>query len=304
MNSILTICTPTYNRAELLNRPFESLMKQSNKNFIWLIIDDGSTDNTKQVVSEFIKKASFPIVYKYKENGGRHTALNFSYQFITTDFVLNLDSDDELVYDCVEKLEKYIKLIANNKKIWQIVGLCINQENKLIGNRNIKKLNNYSGRKQRKKSQKYIFEKSCCRRVSVLKQYLFPVYNDTKFVTESTVWEKCNLKYDSYYIDDILRIYYQNTTDSIMNSKSKTSFSRMKSRYYFSNFCLNYLYCDKKFNKNYKFARYNIARAAICCNIKMNVVLNNIQHISTRLYVLFIGYPIAFVWVLIKKEKK
>ncbi len=73
----LTIFTPAYNRAHTLPRTLDSLKRQQNKNFIWLIIDDGSTDNTKELVDKWLKDDyGFEIVYIYKENGGMHTAHN------------------------------------------------------------------------------------------------------------------------------------------------------------------------------------------------------------------------------------
>ena len=74
---LTTVFTPTYNRAELLGRCFESLKRQTSKDFCWLIIDDGSVDNTKELVEEWISKFhGFPIKYIYKENGGLYTAYN------------------------------------------------------------------------------------------------------------------------------------------------------------------------------------------------------------------------------------
>jgi len=76
----ITVFTPAYNRAHTLGRTYQSLCSQNNKNFIWLIIDDGSTDNTKQLVDSWIsEQKSFIIEYIYKENGGMHTAHNVAY---------------------------------------------------------------------------------------------------------------------------------------------------------------------------------------------------------------------------------
>ena len=79
----LTVLTTTYNRVNLLSKCWESLCKQTCKDFEWLIIDDGSTDNTSTVVNSLKEKTSdFSIEYHWKENGGKHTALNFSHQYI------------------------------------------------------------------------------------------------------------------------------------------------------------------------------------------------------------------------------
>lgn len=101
----LTIFTPTFNRAKLLQRAFEALLRQSNKDFIWLIIDDGSTDSTEKVVNSFIQKEpGFPIRYIYKENGGLHTAYNTAIANADTELCMCIDSDDWIEEDAVEKI--------------------------------------------------------------------------------------------------------------------------------------------------------------------------------------------------------
>lgn len=101
----LTVLTPTYNRRERLPDLLESLAQQTNKNFQWLVIDDGSQDKTQEWFSEILKKDwGFPINYYVKENGGKHTALNFSHQYIQGDYVVVVDSDDILTEDSVETI--------------------------------------------------------------------------------------------------------------------------------------------------------------------------------------------------------
>ena len=98
----LSIVTPTYNRGELLKRCFVSLLKQSDQDFEWIIVDDGSTDNTEEVVNGFT--ADFPVKYVKKENGGKHTALNKSHAYIQGKYVVILDSDDYLYPNTIELL--------------------------------------------------------------------------------------------------------------------------------------------------------------------------------------------------------
>lgn len=107
----LTIFTPTYNRADTLLRTYQSLCKQTCKDFEWLIIDDGSTDNTAEVVKKWIKEASFKIRYIYKENGGLYTGYNTAYANIDTELNVCIDSDDYMPKNAVELIvnhwEKY-----------------------------------------------------------------------------------------------------------------------------------------------------------------------------------------------------
>lgn len=101
----LTIFTPAYNRAHTLPRTYESLLAQSCKDFIWLIVDDGSADNTAELVRSWQEKDNgFEIRYIYKENGGMHTAHNTAYENIDTELNTCIDSDDKLAPGAVEKI--------------------------------------------------------------------------------------------------------------------------------------------------------------------------------------------------------
>lgn len=106
MNDVLlTVFTPAYNRAYSLPRTYESLKKQTCKDFIWLIIDDGSSDNTAELVKCWMEEDNdFLIQYIYKENGGMHTAHNTAYANIHTELNVCVDSDDAMPEDAVEKI--------------------------------------------------------------------------------------------------------------------------------------------------------------------------------------------------------
>lgn len=102
---LLTIFTPAYNRAHTLPRTYQSLVEQDCKDFIWLIVDDGSTDNTAELVRAWQQKDNgFEIRYIYKENGGMHTAHNTAYEHIDTELNACIDSDDKLSAGAVEKI--------------------------------------------------------------------------------------------------------------------------------------------------------------------------------------------------------
>ena len=130
---ILTIFTPTYNRAHTLPRTYESLCRQNCKNFIWLIVDDGSADKTAELVRDWQSRDNgFEIQYIYKENGGMHTAHNAAYANIHTELNTCIDSDDMLAVGAVEKiLRKWAEI--KDKGYAGIVGLDADFEGKIIG---------------------------------------------------------------------------------------------------------------------------------------------------------------------------
>lgn len=132
-NIILTVFTPAYNRAHTLPRTYESLCNQTNKNFVWMIIDDGSTDNTKELVNEWQSVDNgFEIEYFYKKNGGMHTAHNKAYENIKTEINVCIDSDDMMPVDAVDKIltfwEKY-----GSDTVAGIVALDADMSGKILG---------------------------------------------------------------------------------------------------------------------------------------------------------------------------
>lgn len=107
MQKTLTIFTPTYNRAHTIVRTYESLCRQTCKDFVWLIIDDGSIDNTKEVVDQWIQEKKFPIRYEHKENGGLHTGYNKAIELMETEICVCIDSDDWMPDNAVEIIVNY-----------------------------------------------------------------------------------------------------------------------------------------------------------------------------------------------------
>lgn len=129
----ITVFTPAYNRADLLKRCYESMCRQTNKNFIWMIIDDGSTDNTKEVVDLWmLNNNGFEIQYYYKENGGLHTAYNEAIEHIDTELCVCIDSDDYMPDNAVEIILDFWKKNGSNEYAG-IVGLDYTIDNHVIG---------------------------------------------------------------------------------------------------------------------------------------------------------------------------
>lgn len=129
----LTVFTPAYNRAHTLPRTYESLVKQDCKEFVWLIVDDGSTDSTEELVHKWQKENSgFEIRYIYKPNGGMHTAHNTAYENIDTELNVCIDSDDCMAEGAVRAiLDKWDEV--KNKGYAGLIGLDADFSGKVIG---------------------------------------------------------------------------------------------------------------------------------------------------------------------------
>ena len=131
----LTIFTPTYNRRELLARCYRSLTRQTSKDFKWYIVDDGSTDSTESVVSEWLTQdVGFEIRYLYKENGGLHTAYNAAIEAIDTELCVCLDSDDWMPDNAVETILDFWRKYGSDD-VAGIVGLDFTSDGQIIGDR-------------------------------------------------------------------------------------------------------------------------------------------------------------------------
>ncbi len=130
----LTIFTPSYNRADLLLRAYEALQGQSLKDFIWMIIDDGSTDNTEQVVKPWLSNDEFEVRYIKKENGGLYTGYNKAIELADTELMVCIDSDDYMPPDAVEKIISFWKKYGSDEYAG-IVGLDCDLDGNIIGDR-------------------------------------------------------------------------------------------------------------------------------------------------------------------------
>lgn len=132
IDHILTIFTPAYNRAHTLPRTYESLLRQTCKDFEWLIIDDGSTDNTREIVAEWINENKIPIRYIQQENQGMHGAHNTAYRNINTELNTCIDSDDYMPDDAVEKIVTFWR-DKGSDKFAGIIGLDQYEDGSVIG---------------------------------------------------------------------------------------------------------------------------------------------------------------------------
>lgn len=128
----LTVITTTYNRDYCLHQVYDSLLRQTSKDFIWMIVDDGSTDSTRELVEKWKTENLVEIEYYYKENGGMHTARNLAYEKVHTCLNVIIDSDDWMTDDAVEKIVDFWNQ-HGDEKYYGIISCNIDKEGKIIG---------------------------------------------------------------------------------------------------------------------------------------------------------------------------
>lgn len=203
MKPTLTILTPIYNRANLLPQVFACLQKQTDMDFEWIIIDDGSIDNSLQVAQSF-QTDLFCIQVLSKPNGGKHTALNFTHPYIHGKYVLILDSDDSLTENAVDTVKREWQKYQHNTKIGMLIFLRGN--NKAIPFCTVSQYNRPVDFMTCKRT--HILGRDCCEviRTDLFKQFSFPEFPGEKFVSESALWNRISQDYQCVYINQIVYI--------------------------------------------------------------------------------------------------
>lgn len=122
MDKKITVITPTYNRADSLERVYQSLANQSFKDFKWLVMDDGSTDETQSIIKRFQSENEFDIVYYQQENAQLFITMLRAYKKVDTPYFMRLDSDDELPPEALSQLFENMSKVEKNDNIWAVVG--------------------------------------------------------------------------------------------------------------------------------------------------------------------------------------
>ncbi len=205
-NIKLTIFTPTYNRAYILPELYNSLRKQTCKMFEWLIVDDGSSDNTEAIVSQWQKENNdFPVRYYKKENGGKCSAINCGLDLAQGELFLIIDSDDTITVDAVEKiidLENTIK----DKNIFCGVAFNLGLSENDTPNRIFSE--KYKDATLLDRYTEFDGERALVFYTDVHKKYKYPVFDGEKFMTEAVVWNRiANDGYKMRFRNDIICIY-------------------------------------------------------------------------------------------------
>lgn len=228
---LITIFTPTYNRANLLTRVYGSLLTQSHCDFEWLIVDDGSIDNTREVVEEIYSKneAPFAIRYIYKKNGGKHTAVNVGVQEAKGELLFILDSDDYLPSDALKIVAEEYAKVKGDTSIGGVAGLDRFADGRIVGNglpcdsidcnaMDIRYKHHVIG------DMKEVF------RTEVLKEFPFPEIEGERFCPEQLVWFRIAQKYTLHYFNKPIYIAeYQEggITSGITRARMKSPIASM-----------------------------------------------------------------------------
>ena len=216
----VTVLTPTFNRGGRLQSLWNSLQKQTVKDFEWLVVDDGSTDGTKNLITQLQEKSDFPIRYIYKSNGGKHTALNVGIQTICSELIFIVDSDDCVTDDAVESILKIHKKYRSQNNICGYAFLRAFPDGKVNGKKFDvdEKIGSYID--VRVNGDDTGADKAEVFKTHCLKEFPFPEYPNEKFLGEDLVWVRMARKYEMVHINKA--IYVGNyLEDGLTNNRRK-----------------------------------------------------------------------------------
>lgn len=188
----LTVFTATYNRGHLIERLYQSLLRQSSFDFEWLVIDDGSEDNTKELFSEWLNADTpFTIRYYYQPNQGLIRTLNRGVELAQGEYFAKIDSDDYVVDEFCEKMITWINQIRNEEKVYGVSGVRVSPKGiPLKGSwPKIPDGSDYVDATDLERPA-YNLDADMCEswRTDILRQYPFPVWDGEKFAPEQIVF--------------------------------------------------------------------------------------------------------------------
>lgn len=202
----LAILTPTFNRGEILQNLYKSLKRQTCKDFEWVIVDDGSSDNTQDIVEKWIAEDEICVRYLYKENGGKHTALNFAIKQMESKLTFIVDSDDILTGDAVETILRYHRRYEDETNLCGYAFLRAYPDGKINGKEFIPDEKVASYIEARINSDDTMADKAEVFKTTCLKEFPFPEYPREKFLGEDIVWVRMARKYMMVHINKAIYI--------------------------------------------------------------------------------------------------
>lgn len=201
----ITVFTPTFNRGYIIENLYKSLQRQSYKNFQWIVIDDGSKDDTEKLFEKWTNEDNlFDITYKKVKNGGKHRAINRAIEIAEGELFFIVDSDDYLTDYALEKVIKWEATIKNKNEFAGVAGVKGYSINSRVGNTFKGEYIDATSLERNKNN--ITGDKAEVFYLDILKKYKFPEFEGEKFVTEKVVWNQ--IAYDGYKIRWFNEIIY------------------------------------------------------------------------------------------------
>lgn len=304
-----TVFTPVYNRLAQMKSLYSHMLELNypKNEWEWLIIDDGSTDGLDNFYKSVLAKSNeINVRYIKKSNGGIHSAQNMAIIEAYGEYITRCDSDDFLLKEALQKKDQALNAILadDNPSIAGVVGSCLNagdlsfRSSKLIEDKILT-----TGIKLRKNGA--TGDRNFCMKVSVMRQYLIPEFEDTKWVPESNwVWGPIDLKYLTYFVNEPMSVCAEPNPDSVTGQLKKRTVSNLMSPYYAAVGLLNnvrQLFPKKTILKQFLIIAVNGCKADRLSNAnRIRQAFKLLNHKKDRL-ILTLIYPFALLYSRLTK---
>jgi len=303
-NPFITVVTPVFNRIDILPRAIRSIEEQTFRDFEYIIINDGSTQNLDEVVVPFMNQTDIPVMYIKKENGGVHTARNAGVREARGFLITWLDSDDEFMPETLDVIKKAWDQIPSDKadEYFQISSRCMD-ENGQAGTEFPDNINTLEMKEAYAVYNKHKVENLLANRADIMKANPWPEPEDITFVGEDVIWLELEQKYRTWFINDILRVYHTEGTDHVFSSSKKKDLQYIKNCLWTLSYHLNHWKGGKFFDSFFKYELFMlIYRRSASGQVREDFLLRNPLY-SVLMVVLFI--PALFgSWIYESKKMK
>lgn len=243
---LITVITTLYNRRNTIRRAINSVARQTFRDFEYILVDDGSTEDSDDIVEAFMSEADFPVMYIKKPNGGVHTARNAGVREARGDLICFLDDDDEMFPYTVESFLKAWDSIPSSKRSEYrgVVALCCDQNGVQSGKSFPENINELPWPQGMRVCDATGGEHRDINTAKCLKENLFPEPEGITLVSESIMWKKLEQHYKEWFINDILFIYHtegegytraaKKTVQAVKNLNWNTAFKLNNNNFYIS----------------------------------------------------------------------
>ena len=237
-----TVFTPAYNGAHTIVRVYDSLRSQIYRDFEWIVVDDGSIDDTAEIINKWQHEANFPIFYQYQVNSGKPVAFNHGVQMARGEFFLVIDHDDAFQPESLGSMLKWWEDIPEGERagFTGVVTLC-QYENGTICSQPFPTSPLDTNALDLKYKYKIRGETWGFHRTAVLKAYPFPEDKNVRYIPENLIWDDIARKYKIRCINEPLRTFYQDAGNQFSN---RISNSNPRTKALHKNYLLQFLSRD------------------------------------------------------------
>lgn len=207
---LVSVYTCVYNGEKTLHRVFKSMKNLDYPNVEHVIINDGSSDKTEDMIMKYIAEVSFPVKYRKKENGGKHSALNVAWDIAEGEFLIQLDADDELYPHAIKFLVDAYYGIPDEirSQYWCVHGRCVTQHEEFVGEKYPEDINAHPWQEAGLIARNCLGEKIGLQKRDYLSAFRFPDVKGVSHIKEGIVWDQINKIYGTWYTNEVVRVYY------------------------------------------------------------------------------------------------